>query len=202
MSNTVDIRIMAHPSRADNVRLMLDSLGLSDEIVIWDDRPNGGDAMYTARKAWEYPAPEGCTHRLVLQDDGELCDGFTSIAEQVAVRHPDKVVTFMHEGSIESNERYKPFVFTVGVALMMPFKLIPRLWDFVDNRMQFYTGSTYDDVIKHDTTTIRLWMANNNIDCVTTVPSIVQHIGDVSLVGINRRRIATDYTQNPPLDGW
>lgn len=202
MRNIVDIRVMAHPSRADNVRRILDSLSVADDIVIWDDRENGGDAMYTARKAWEYPAQEGYTHRLVLQDDAEFCDGFISIAERVAVSNPDKVVTFMHEGSIESSERYEPFVFTVGCALMIPLKLIPKLWDFVDNRLQFYTGPMHDEIIKHDTTCIRLWMGNTGVQCVTTVPSLVQHIGDESLVGITRRRVSTDYTKTPPMDGW
>ena len=202
MRNNVDIRIMAHPSRAENVRRMLDALNLPDSVVIWDNRPDGGDAMYTARKAWEYPMPDGCTHRLVLQDDAEICDGFTAIAEQVAGRHTDKVITFMHEGSIESNERYVPFVFSVGVAIMIPAHLIPKLWAFVDNDLIRYTGPTYDRVIKHDTTCIRLWMANRGVPCVTTVPSIVQHIGDESLVGSKDKRISTDYTKNPPLTGW
>ena len=43
---------------------------------------------------------------------------------------------------------------------------------------------------------------DDNIKGVTTVPSLVQHIGDESLVGIKRHRVALDFTIDPPLEGW
>lgn len=202
MRKLVDVRIMAHPSRADNVYRMLKSLGLTDDIIIWDDREGVDDAMYTARKAWEFPIPEGCTHRLVLQDDAELCEDFLQIAEMAAARHADKVVSFMHEGSIEQPERYKRQVFSVGVALMMPYSMVKQFLDFVDNRLEWYTGPLYRNILRHDTTCMRYWMANTGVVCVTTVPSVVQHIGDESLVGNSGRRVSVDYTKNPPLTGW
>ena len=47
----VDIRIMASPKRAERVKLLVEKLGLNDSAVTWDDRPKGGDAMYTVWKA-------------------------------------------------------------------------------------------------------------------------------------------------------
>jgi hypothetical protein len=66
LKGTVDICIMAHPSRKDNIKQIQQQLNLSDDSIFWDDRENGGDAMYTAKKAWSSPIPEGCTHRLVI----------------------------------------------------------------------------------------------------------------------------------------
>lgn len=46
----VDIRIMASPKRAERVKLLVEKLSLSDSAVAWDDRPKGGDVMYTAKQ--------------------------------------------------------------------------------------------------------------------------------------------------------
>lgn len=198
----LDIRIMAHPSRRDNVLKMLTDLGMDESIVVWDDRENGGDAMYTARKAWQFPLPEGCTHRLVLQDDGELCEGFLAVAQQAAKSHPNSIVSFMHEGERQTEQRYLEEVFTVGVALMIPVCLLDDLWRFVDVDMMKLPEEFRKKTLPHDTSCIRLWMRERRIKSYTTVPTLVQHIGDESLVGIDRKRVAQDFCKHPPADGW
>ena len=64
-----DLRIMAHSSRRDMVMRLLKQLDMGEEIVVWDDREDGGDAIYTAEKAWRSPLSPGITHRVVIQDD-------------------------------------------------------------------------------------------------------------------------------------
>ena len=51
---TIDIKIMAHPSRRDNVLKVLKQLNMDESIVVYDDRENGGDALYTASIAISY----------------------------------------------------------------------------------------------------------------------------------------------------
>ena len=199
----IDVRIMAHPSRADNVKVMLQDLKLSDEIVVWDDRINGGDAMYTARKAWLYPITDGCTHRIVLQDDAELCDGFLTIVEKVAEKYDDSIVSFFHMETYVGNNRYEQCNLGGGIALMMPVKMIYQFFDYVDKGIYMHcTRDLAERILKADTISIRSWMKHEHIPCVTTVPSLVQHLGNVSLVGIDRKRVALDYTKNPPTTGW
>lgn len=195
----VDVRLMAHPSRHENVLKMLDAIGMDESIVTWDDRENGGDAMYTARKAWQSPIPHGCTHRLVLQDDGEICEGFLEIAEQAAKSHPNSIVSFFHQGERQTDERYMEEVFSVGVALMIPVKYLDDLWWYVDKRIP---EVALPDVALRDTSCIRRWRRYRDIPCYTTVPTLVQHIGDESLVGIDRKRVSLDFTKHPPLTGW
>lgn len=194
----IDIRIMAHPSRKENVNYILNRLSLSEDSVVWDDRPGGGDATYTARKAWCHPLPEGCTHRLVLQDDIEICENFLNIVEQVAAKHTDKLVSFFHTEGVMI-ERYNRTPKVWGQALMFPVHLIRPCWNFIDNTvLKWYKY----DVWRHDTLCIRLWAEHHGIHVINTSPSLVQHIGDISLVGIDKERIATDYTKEPPLNGW
>jgi hypothetical protein len=68
--NKVDVKIMAVKPRRKFVLQMCERLGLDEkDTVIYDDRPNGGGPLYTCRKCWEAPIPDGVTHRIVLQDD-------------------------------------------------------------------------------------------------------------------------------------
>ena len=66
---------MGSEKRKDNILKMKEFLNLSDSDIFLDDRPNGGHALYTARKTWELPFNDDTTHRCVLQDDLEVCDG-------------------------------------------------------------------------------------------------------------------------------
>lgn len=198
----VDIRIMAHPSRHDNVMKILSKLSLSENIVIWDDREHGGDAMYTARKAWNLPIPDGCTHRLVLQDDIEICDSFLDIVYIVAQKHTSQVVSFFHCEGYDGENRYVNTGRLWGCAVMIPTCLLKNCWEYIDHIPKLPWCTKPELVMPHDTDCIMLWAIENSVSIINTVPSLVQHIGDESLVGIKEKRIAKDFIKSPPIDGW
>lgn len=199
----IDIRIMAHPSRAENVAKIREALNLPEDAISWAVMDGSSSPMATARMAWNAPIPDGCTHRIVIQDDAEICNGFLCIAEKAAAKHPDEIVTFFHMGELPDGERYQEYMLSVGVALMLPVKLIAKFFHYIDNDIHRYCAKELlPDLLKADTSCMRSWARNRHIRCVTTVPTLVQHIGDESLVGINRRRVATDYTKKPPKSGW
>lgn len=202
LKGSVDVCIMAHPSRTENVKIICNTLDLSDDSVFWDDREDGGDAMYTARKAWQSPIPEKSTHRLVLQDDIVICDNFLTIVNRVASTHKDSIVTLFHCDKHDTASRYIPTKRIRGCAIMIPVKMLEDLWWFVDNRMEFYRKPQLEEILKRDTSCIQVWSSAKRIPCYTTVPSLVQHIGDESLVGLTKKRVAPDFTMNPPLTGW
>ena len=200
----IDYRIIAHPSRKGYVENILSALGRDEDIIVWDDREHGGDAMYTARKAWQLPIPEGCTHRLVFNDDVELCNGFCEIAEQVASRHTEHLVSFFHTEKYPQNERYVLTERLYGAGMMLPAKLISGCWDFIDHlpeRCLWCRGEALS-ILKHDTDCMAVWATDNQIPIINTVPSLVQHLGDISLVGITKKRVSPDYTKTPPVNGW
>lgn len=192
---------MAHPSRIDNVNQTLSKLSLQEDIVSWDDRENGGDAIYTAHKAWTSPIPSNATHRLVLQDDIEICNDFITIAEMVADKHNNQVVSFFHCEEYPENSRYNKTQKIWGCAVMLPIHMVKPCWDFIEymkTRPEIYN----ECYLKHDTVAMRMWAEKHEISVINTSPSLVQHIGDISLVGNEKRRIAPDYCENPPLFGW
>ena len=199
----VDIRIMAHPSRRENVRKILSKLSLQENVVIWDDRENGGDAMYTAKKAWTSPVPNGCTHRLVLQDDIEICDNFIDIVEQISIKNTSQIVSLFHCEKYEDDIRYISTRRLWGCAIMMPVSFIPLCWEYIEHIPEKpWCGDNAETIMRHDNDCIALWSIDNSIPVINTFPSLVQHIGDDSLVGIKEKRIAQDFIKSPPLTGW
>ena len=182
----IDIKIMAHPSRQKNVRRILKQLNLTESNVIWDDRKEFGGAMYTARKAWLAPFPDGCSHRIVIQDDAEICNNFILIANQIVKTHPNEIISFFHIDKMTNNTRYcKCRSLPGGVAIMLPKEFILEFFDYVDNSIQLdCPKNLLNEILKADTDCLRLWMRHKKIQCITTVPSLVQHLGDISLVGI------------------
>lgn len=85
----IGIRVTAVESRREMAEHLKEKLNLTDEHIIYDDRPEGGNAMYTVKKAWRDPLTEGETHRVVLNEDVEVCDNFTQICEQIAQAQSD-----------------------------------------------------------------------------------------------------------------
>lgn len=195
----IDIKIMAHPKRSENVERIVNKLGLSKDNVIWDDRPNGGDAMYTARNAWLAPIPGNCTHRLVLQDDVDVCNDFISHATAIANRHKTHVVSLINfdNPSNYPNHRGTPYYRIKGnmsgCAIMMPVNMIRPCMDWIDNQD--------DEILKpHDDLMISKYCRDHNILMVATIPCIVQHLGgDSSLLDAiyNWDRKSKYYSENP-----
>lgn len=198
----IDIRIMAHSSRYDNVMKILSQLSLSENIVVWDDRECGGDAMYTARKAWNLPIPNGCTHRLVLQDDIEICDSFLDIIDMVAQKHPSQIVSFFHCERYDKETKYVNTNRLWGCAVMIPTCLLKKCWEYIERIPDEPWCTKPELVMPHDTDCIMLWSVKDSVPIINTVPSLVQHIGDNSLVGMKEKRIAKDFVKSPPITGW
>lgn len=193
---------MAHPSRKKNVEQILTALSLPETVVYWDDRKYGGDAMYTAKKAWTSPIPCGCTHRLVIQDDIEVCDGFLEIAEKVAEKYTTQIVSFFHCEQYSNELRYVYTNMLWGCAIMMPIQQIIECWDYIEHIQERPWFKNAQDIIRYDDNCIVAWAAENQIPIINTVPSLVQHIGNDSLVGTKEIRIAQDFIKSPPLTGW
>ena len=197
---SIDIKIMAHPSRRDNVLKILQQLDMDESIVVYDDREHGGDALYTAKKVWSIPMDIEKTHRLVLQDDILLCDNFLEIVNTIINTMPNKVISLfnMLPSELVKNKQccYKKYYTLSGVAIIMPKIYIQNCWKWIDMHCG---NNTNDDLM------IARYCEEHCIDMFTTVPAIVQHIGDTkykSLLSAKyiEPRIAPTYTQCPTDD--
>jgi len=160
------------------VLALLDQLGLDETAVTYDDRPDGGYPYYTAKKAWLHELPKGATHRVVLQDDTEVCNDFIDLLTICGRQFPQAVWSlFFSRNTVMHDET--PYVKIsprgiYGLGVMMPKMLIAPCFKWIDR--------IYPDC-KHDDSAFREFCHANKILTLTTAPSLVQHIGDESTLG-------------------
>ena len=197
----LDIRIMGVKKRRELILSELEKLGLSEDIVIYDDRPNGGNAMYNARRAWLSPFMD-CTHRLVLQDDLILCDKFTEILENCIRMFPEAVWTLFNS-RLRAVRDTRFFRFSGqeiwGQAVVMPIKIISECFNWIEETL----GKDYP----HDDRGIELFLReiHPEIPVVTTAPSLIQHLCPTeSQLGYNNRNKVSKVWkgENVTMYGW
>lgn len=167
-----DIKIMGSPKRAENIEKMKAFLGLSDADVFLDDRPEGGSAMYTARKTWALPFEEGVTHRCVLQDDLQICDGFRDSIQRIVNARPDCIIGLYTSRNISGLGTDSPYVEAVGggiwgQAIIIPKNIIPKIFDWVDGINPNYP---------HDDAAISEYARIHGVKVLITRWSLVQHL--------------------------
>ena len=195
-----DIRIIGVHARDEMIFHTLGRLGLSKDIVSYDDRPNGGACLYTARKAWLSPVEDGITHRIVLADDAYVCNRFEDICNQIINAHPNKVIScFPFDYQRKSdyidglNTPYVRTHLAAGMGIIMPVKYIEDCFQWIEKNLE---PDAPDDCA------ISLYCGNHGIDIITTIPPTIQHIGDDSILtpGLCVRR--TEYYTDDPVADW
>lgn len=179
----VGIKIVGVHERDHMIDEMNRQLQLPAGDIIYDERPGGGYAFPILKKAWLDPYAEEETHRVVLNDDLELCDDFINICNQIAKAQPNSIVSFFStyfNSSYCDQEIQKlqtPYVrHDVGIfgcAIMMPKNVAIECMEF--------TSMNYPD-IKFESRAFTEFARERGIPIITTLPGLVQHIGDESLV--------------------
>ena len=198
----LDVRIMAHPSRREGVLRILNDLGMDESIVVYDDRPHGGNPFYTARKTWGFPLPSGATHRLVLQDDAVLCKDFLQQVARAIEHFPDAVWSlWMKELTPKHQKGSSPYVrisggTVYGVGVVMPVHLIDEVFKW----STFVLGEDYT----HDDNAIGQYCKFHAIPIMTTIPGLIQHGAPTESI-VNRthnspKKVSRVYQYDAPKD--
>lgn len=191
-----DIRIMAHPSRKENVLKILSQLKMDESIVVYDDRGlDKADALYTAKKTWLSPISDPLvTHRIVLQDDTLLADNFLRKCNDIICTIPDNPVTLfntLRKDSFEVKNKTSVY-FTApevnGVCIIMPIQYIQPCWQWIDEN----PFCLCDDIM------IDRYFSHIKKQIYTVVPCLVQHIGgNNSLISIHGK--TPSYLNSPRI---
>ena len=196
----LDIHIYGVHARDNMIAATATKLGLESDYIHYDDRPNGGLMMYTAKKAWLAPVPNGVTHRIALADDVEVCDGFIDIAKEIALAHPRSIVSFFPYDFMARNPAIEgldtPYLIShilSGCAIMMPVEYIETCFAYVKHR--------YNDVCADDEG-IQAWAKDAGVQIITTIPALVQHIGDESIANKGCFIRRTVYYEEKPVANW
>lgn len=196
----VDIQVYGVHTRDAMIMQLTAKLSIPLDCVHYDDRPNGGLMIYTAKKAWLAPVPDGVTHRVALADDVDVCDNFADICEQIATAHPEDIISFFPYEFRSYNPALEnlptPYLQTsslFGAAIMMPVKHIAPCFDHIKR--------VYDDNCADDDG-IMSYVRENDLRVLTTIPATVQHIGDKSLITPNAKIRRTVYFDPMAKANW
>lgn len=166
--------IMGHPKRAGFIEDLKKELpGVPVVLDTKNDRWDTG-----ARSLMSYASD--ATHHLVVQDDAVLCQDFIEGCERVAQSAGDLPVC-LYIGQVRPHARtVVPAVAHVrdsgkawlsmagpwwGVAVIIPTRYIPKLCEW---------GATRKHIVNYDKRMAR-WFYLQKIDCLYTVPSLVDH---------------------------
>lgn len=189
----IDVRVFGVEERIDNIRITQKKLSVPDEKVFIDYNRDG--VVPTAKRAWTYPT-EG-SHVMVLQDDIELSNGFLDICNIIAKTHPKKIVSlfpyqFMRR-PIGMRKMVSPYIRTrvlSGCGIIMPAEYIkPCIESFPEDAMQ-------------DDTMIYNWAKSRGVWVITTIPAILQHIGDDSVIDPKKAIRRTVFYEENPVADW
>ena len=210
----LSIAIQHHPARAD---LLERSAHLNPEVVVDPEPDSFRNAWRTYRTALEL-TPDGCTHRLVLQDDAYVCRDFREQAEAALAAKPDGLVVFFVSTALRKGSRDMMVACSRGnhwaqiipgggelwvpvVAACWPAAIIPDFLSWCDISGFPKTRFRADDAI------VGRYVSEKKIPCWATVPSLVEHPDDVESISGTRRahhripRVATCFWDEvTPLD--
>lgn len=206
----LNIKIVGCHSRDNLISQIISRLHLSNDDIIYDDRPNGGNALYTVLKALKSFNVENCDHIVILADDAYPCDNFLSLLQNVIDKYPNDIISLFPLDDFEFFENKKlqirkyvteksyisPYwigTFIHGVGYVIPSQYLVSLIDFLTYE---YTETAIDD------NEITKFAKLNNIRIINTLPSLVQHIGDDSLLNKESPIRRTKYFSNHTSANW
>lgn len=182
MSVRLSAAIMAHPRRAEMVEGLLAALDWQVPVV-WDRR---GDRHDTGIRAMEAHDPTA-THHLVIQDDVVPCRDLLAGVQRALEHVPDGHPASFYVGRVKPFRRAVERVTSAaegaswivmdgiywGPAIAVPTNVIPDLarWWWGQGKIH----SNYDRRVSR-------WFEVDGRRCWYSWPSLVDHVGDESLV--------------------
>ena len=188
MEYKADIKIYGIEERKDNILKNKEILGLKDTdvfILKKEDRTTPQDKFpyKMCKKMLLSPVEEGVTHRLVLQDDVELSPNFKEYLNKIINTHPNDIVQLLALDFRTKNEvgdsLNTPYIevgqFICGCAMLFPVKYLEDMFNWIEGKYpEIYLCNPHEDIA------FKFYSIQKRIRYITTVPSIVQHIGDIS----------------------
>lgn len=179
---TVDFKIVAVKERQKMAESLRDALELADADIVYDERPGGGNPYVPTKEAWLKPCSAGVTHRVVLNEDVQVCQDFKQVCNQIAHSHPDcafslftrELDSIYYDDFITSLST--PFVehnwALWGCAILLPLSIVEECFQYID--------ACFDENV-HESYGILSFLKHRKIPIIAPMPVIAQHIGDDSL---------------------
>ncbi|MGI5208555.1 hypothetical protein ACQEU6_44175 [Spirillospora sp. CA-108201] len=199
----VGVSIMYHPRRADRVPPLVRDCAPLEAAPVRDPDPDGAPSpLRTAKRAWAR-IQDGVTHHMVLQDDIALAPGFAEQVHEAVARHPEDGVSFYSHWNSPQNS-YLVRRAAVAGASYAPLSLTE--WTpcqgFVlpvdrARELAAYLAEIPDEV-QDDDEMVAVFCRKQGIPVVATVPHLVDHGVDETIVGHRGELRATVFAPGEP----
>lgn len=169
--------------------------------IIFDSRSSQNQSFcYEVSMAWErFDVSNLSGWSMLIQEDCEICDGFIDIVGQIMTAHPNTIFSFFPYYYMDKTvtvDKDNPFweaEIVSGCCIAVPNKYIGEMVQYM--RRQKHLSCGEDLVIG--------WFAHENkIPILTTIPAIIQHIGDVSVIDPSKPIRRTQYFERDPVANW
>ena len=198
----VDIKIVASHQRQEMAENLRDTLGLTNQDIFYDESTEAGNPYLPVKQTWLLPHEDGVTHRVVLNDDVQVCSGFKQIIEQMAQSHPDcafSLFTTAFDGESYNNfiiGLESPYIHHVwsmwGCAILLPIGIVEECFSYIDTVFGNDALESFG---------ILSFLRHKQIPVLSTIPVTIQHVGDESLFDPNLPvRRTTRFEENPTAD--
>ena len=196
-----NIKIFSCRQREEMAFALCNRLKLSAGSIVFDGRHSQSQSFcYEVSKAWErFDVSNDSGWSMLIQDDVEPCDGFIDIVGQIMAAHPNTIFSFFPYYYMDKTvtvDKGNPFweaEIVSGCCIAVPNRYIGEMIQYM--RRQKHLSCGEDLVIG--------WFAHENkIPILTTIPAIVQHVGDVSVIDPSKPIRRTQYFERDPVANW
>lgn len=206
MTLRVSVAVQAHPRRAAMAAAL--ALEVGGEVILDPDPAGLPSPWRTFRRLLE-TTPELATHRVQIQDDAIVCDGFRTALEHAIEERPDRLLALFVGGApyqwvrsiLEARARgsawaeLEHYHWVPVVATVWPAWMIPEVLSFVDRQTWPREFIADDEIVGH-------FCRAQDVRVLATVPSLVQHpdlepsiIGPRTALGQNPDRVAAHWAE-------
>ena len=191
-----DIKIMAVPTRMENVRVLCDKLSLSIQDDVYVDYKMEGKPLKTSRGAYCLPHESDTTHRLVLQDDIEVCNGLTGFCDELVNKYPNAIIALFNSGygatNAPDNAIFKSN-FLYGPAIIIPLHYLEIMYSFLDRTNPEFSHSDWF---------YSLFASMYQIPMITLNPVCIRHLklnSEMGHTGKDRVSSPKVFESNPEI---
>lgn len=209
----LSVAVQTHPKRA-SIAAALQARMPGSELAV-DPDPTGYRSPWRTNRHALATTPGWATHRLVIQDDTDLCPNFLEALDLVIAARPDDPICLFISGLHRSGvmalaracDHDEPFavvppgpIWIPAVAIIWPTALIPKILSWTDAQ-NYDIKFTADDEILGRACRAHGWQV------LMTVPSLVDHpdmvpsiTGKQAQLGLDPNRVAWCFIDGDPLD--
>lgn len=171
---------------------LLKKLGATEDIVRYDDEGLG--CIGNALRIWGEDYGDDVTHVLVLNDDADVVDNFTEVAQKCIDKFPNAIFGFWNNQlRWEHRERDTPYMLmknhnVKGISILMPRKHIGGYLAFYDKHLRPIK-------YQHDDGACRMYAFLNDIPVFCTIPNLVEELCPQNSVISRTHNSANNYSR-------